>query len=217
MEMYNAATRNFTLGYVGGLKAVLDALPMDDVETAIEHLSDAYQHGKQVFVVGNGGSAATASHMACDLAKTVLGAAINTLARRFKVIALTDNVPLITAWGNDVSYETVFSEQLRNLANQGDLLVVITGSGNSPNIVEAARAARELRMTSIGLLGFDGGTVKALLDHHVIVDSRSYGYVEDAHMVLVHLITAYFKARLEEDAAHVPPLRVDMTPALAAL
>src|SRR5947208_1072353 len=84
-----------------------------------------------------------------------------------RVIALTDNVPLITAWGNDVSYDTVFTEQLRNLANPGDVLIVITGSGNSPNIVQAVRAARELRVTSIGLLGFDGGSVKTLLDHYV--------------------------------------------------
>jgi D-sedoheptulose 7-phosphate isomerase len=211
MEHPRATTRDFSLRYLGGMKAVLDALPLDGVDTLIAYLSDAYQHGKQVFVVGNGGSAATASHMACDLAKTVLGKATDRQDRRFKVIALTDNVPLITAWGNDVSYDTVFAEQLRNLANPGDVLLVITGSGNSPNIVQAVRAARELGVTSIGLLGFDGGSVRTLLDHYVIVASRSYGYVEDAHMVLNHLITAYFKESQED-----PRLRLHTSAAAAA-
>ena len=211
MENPRATPRDFSLEYVRGLKAVLDSLPLDDVETIIQHLSDAHQHGKQVFVVGNGGSAATASHMACDLGKTVLGKAIGMPAKRFKVIALTDNVPLITAWGNDVSYDTVFAEQLRNLANPGDVLIVITGSGNSPNIVQAVRAARELRVTSIGLLGFDGGSVRAQLDHYVIIASHSYGYVEDAHMVLNHLITAYFKECHED-----PQLRLHTRAGAAA-
>src|SRR5437764_7196198 len=198
MEHPRATTRDFSLRYLGGMKAVLDALPLDGVDTMIAYLSDAYQHGKQVFVAGNGGSAATASHMACDLGKTVLGQAGDRQDRRFKVIALTDNVPLITAWANDVGYDAIFAEQLRNLANPGDVLIVLTGSGNSPNIVQAVSAARELRVTTIGLLGFDGGSVKTLLDHAVLVDSRSYRYIEDAHTVLNHLITAYFKACLED-------------------
>ncbi len=194
-------TRRAILEYRTGLQAVLDTLSIDDVHELIGYLDDAHRQGRQVFIVGNGGSAATASHMACDLAKTVLGPGIAPQARRFRVIALTDNVPLLTAWGNDVSYDTVFAEQLRNLANSGDLLIVITGSGNSPNIVEAVRAARDLDLKAVGLLGFAGGAVKELLDHSVVVESEQYGYIEDVHMILTHLVTAYFKQALLQPMA----------------
>jgi D-sedoheptulose 7-phosphate isomerase len=179
--------------YRDGLKAVLDSLAMDDIHDFIAYLEQAYEDGRQLFIIGNGGSAATASHMACDLAKSVLGRSSEAGARRFRAIALTDNMPLVTAWGNDVCYELVFAEQLRNLAHSGDLLVVITGSGNSSNIVEAVRAARQLGLTTIGLLGFEGGVVRELLDHSITVASDNYGYIEDAHLILNHLVTDYFK------------------------
>jgi D-sedoheptulose 7-phosphate isomerase len=193
MEHTSTAIHDFSLEYLAGLKAVLDSLPLGSMQTMIEYLSDAYRHDKRIFIAGNGGSAATASHMACDLAKTVLGHAVTSPVRRFKVTALTDSVPLITAWGNDESYETVFAQQLRNLAGRDDVLVVITGSGNSPNIVEAVKAANELGLKSLGLLGFDGGVVKELLDCAIVVNSTNYGYLEDTHMALNHLFTAYFK------------------------
>ncbi|HZS90920.1 MAG TPA: SIS domain-containing protein [Chloroflexota bacterium] len=194
MEHTSVAIRDFAPEYLAGLKAVLDSLSLDSIQTVVEYLSDAYRHDRRIFVAGNGGSAATASHMACDLAKTVLGHTAISPVRRFKVTALTDNVPLITAWGNDASYETIFAQQLRNLASRDDLLVVITGSGNSPNIVEAVKAANELGLKSLGLLGFDGGVVRELLDCAIVVNSANYGYLEDAHMALNHLFTAYFKA-----------------------
>lgn len=193
-------SRTSILEYRAGMKATLDSLPIDDVQSIIEMLEDAYYQGRQVFVAGNGGSAATASHMACDLQKTVLGKRPRPESKRFRVLALTDNVPLITAWGNDVHFDTVFAEQLRNLANPGDLLVVITGSGNSPNIVEALRAAQELGVKTIGLLGFDGGVVKNMLDEAVVVESDNYGYIEDAHSILNHLITAHFKQVVAQHA-----------------
>jgi len=195
MEMLNHAIDIHTCiqEYRDGVKAALDSLADDDIHDFIAYFQSAYEAGQQVFIIGNGGSAATASHMACDLAKSVLGRANQPQTPRFRAIALTDNMPLVTAWGNDASYELVFAEQLRNLANSGDLLVVITGSGNSTNIVEAVRAARELGVTAIGLLGFEGGAVRALLDHSVIVPSNNYGYIEDAHMILNHLVTEYFK------------------------
>jgi D-sedoheptulose 7-phosphate isomerase len=189
------------LEYLDGLKAVLDSLSINDLDTLIQNLQQAYEQGNQIFIIGNGGSAATASHMACDLAKTVLGSNAISIYRRFRAIALTDNVPLLTAWGNDVSYETIFAEQLRNLSNQGDLLLVITASGNSPNIVEAVKAAQELGVKSIGLLGFTGGVVKGMLDHSILVNSNSYGHVEDAHMILTHMITDYFKQALASSSA----------------
>ena len=186
--------------YRDGLKAVLDALCDEDVQIFADYLHDAYERGKFIFIIGNGGSAATASHMACDLGKTVLGRDIAAPRRRFRALALTDNMPLVTAWGNDVQYEMVFAQQLRNLATEGDLLVVITGSGNSPNIVAAVQAARELGVTAVGLLGFDGGAVKGLLQHAIVAESDNYGYIEDAHMMLTHLVTAYFKQALQREA-----------------
>jgi len=195
------ASNDLSEHYLEGLKSVLDSINRNEINAVVADLNDAYQNGKQVFVVGNGGSAATASHMACDLGKTVLGKNHTQYRKRFKVIALNDNMPLITAWGNDVSYDLVFSEQLRNLANQGDVLVVITGSGNSPNVLCAVEAARELDVKTIGFLGFDGGRVKPMLDRSILVESENYGFVEDAHMILNHLITAHFKKTFQEAAA----------------
>jgi D-sedoheptulose 7-phosphate isomerase len=179
--------------YLSGLKAMLDALPRDDLSAIAGALARAYAEGRHVFVIGNGGSAATASHMACDLQKTILGTPPRSDVRRFRITALTDNIPLLTAWGNDASYDAVFSEQLKNLANAGDVLIVITASGNSPNIVEAVKTARELGLHTIGFLGFEGGKVKDLLDQPVVVRSENYGFIEDTHLVLNHLLTAYFQ------------------------
>lgn len=192
------ASDEISIQYLDGLKQVLDALDRREIDAVVSELTDAYQKGKQVFVAGNGGSAATASHMACDLGKTVLGKDPSKHSKRFKVIALNDNMPLVTAWGNDVSYDLVFSEQLRNLANPDDVLIVITGSGNSPNVLCAVEAAREMSVKTIGFLGFDGGRVKPMLDCSVLVESDNYGFVEDAHMILNHLITAYFKESFAE-------------------
>jgi len=178
--------------YLLGLKTLLDSIPLDKVSEVVDLLRDAREHRSQVFIAGNGGSASTASHMACDLAKTVMGNGANPNPR-FRVIALTDNVPLLTAWGNDVSFDYIFSEQIRNLANSDDVLIVITVSGNSPNIVEAVRVAKELGVRSVGLLGFDGGQVADLVDCAVVVRSENFGHVEDVHMVLNHLMTAYFR------------------------
>ncbi|HEX5505871.1 MAG TPA: SIS domain-containing protein [Thermomicrobiales bacterium] len=191
-----ADAREAVLAYRAGLQAVLAALPVDDVARLIAELEAAYDAGRQIFVAGNGGSAATAAHLACDLGKTTLGRAGGGPARRFRVIALTDNVPLLTAWGNDAGYAVVFAEQLRNLADPGDLLVVISASGNSPNILAALAAARELGLRAAGLLGFGGGAAAGLVDTAVVVPSADYGHVEDVHLVLTHLVTAHFRQAL---------------------
>lgn len=196
LENHHASPQEFMQKYMTELKSVMAALPGDDIQTMISYLTEAYEQDKRIFVAGNGGSAATASHMACDLSKTVLGNRRNDHTKRFAVIALTDNVPLITAWANDADYNLIFAEQLRNLASRGDLLILISGSGNSPNVLEAAKTAREMGIKSFGLLGFDGGAVKELLDHVLIVASDNYGHIEDVHMILTHLITIYYKELL---------------------
>ena len=136
--------------------------------------------------------------MACDLGKVILPEEGDT-APRFRVTALTDNVPWITALANDLGYEYVFSEQLKNLLHKGDLVIAISGSGNSPSIIEGIRVAKSLGAKVLGILGFDGGKADEMVDASIIVRSESYGYIEDVHMVLDHLITAYFKTSLAKE------------------
>lgn len=182
----------FSREYLEGLKKCIDSLLLEEVAGVIRCLDEAYQEGKQVFIIGNGGSAATASHMACDLGKVILPEAGDS-SPRFRVMALTDNTPWITALANDLGYEYIFSEQLKNLAHKGDLVIAISGSGNSPNILEGIRVAKSLGAKVLGILGFDGGKAEGMADASIIVRSENYGHIEDVHMVLDHLVTAYFK------------------------
>jgi D-sedoheptulose 7-phosphate isomerase len=181
----------FSKRYVRDLSAALEALPHDDVARALEALERAYDEGRQVFIAGNGGSAATASHMANDL---VWGMA--QIGRTpFRAVALTDCVPLMTAISNDLSYNEIFSVPLKALAKKGDLLVVITGSGNSPNVVRAVEVAKELELSTLAFLGRGGGKVRAMVDVPVVVASDDYGPIEDIHMMFDHLIIRYFRTR----------------------
>jgi D-sedoheptulose 7-phosphate isomerase len=186
---------DFVANYVQRLKYAIDAIPLEPLQAMGEILYRAYRHNKQVFIIGNGGSAATASHMACDLGK-------NTMSGhrpRFRVLSLNDNVPLLSALANDLGYEHVFAEQLKNLIRPGDVLISITASGNSPNILKAMECARSRAATNIALLGFDGGRALELADENVLVPVHDYGVVEDMHMVFDHILTEYFRARLEAD------------------
>jgi len=180
--------------YLEGLKKCLNTLSLEQIAEVIGYLEQAYREQKQVFIIGNGGSAATASHMACDLGKNIVPKDAGEHTLRFRVVALSDNVPWMTALANDLGYEYVFSEQLKNLAQEGDLVIAISGSGNSPNIVEGVRVARALGAKVVGILGFDGGIVCEMVDAYVLVQNDHYGYIEDTHMVLDHLFTDYFKA-----------------------
>lgn len=182
--------------YLGNLRAALDAIPMEDLEAATAMIESAWRERRTIFVCGNGGSAATASHLACDFAKTTLVKGSKLPSQRIKCVALTDNMPLVTAWGNDTSYDVVFSEQLRNLASEGDLLIAISASGNSPNILNALKAAREIGVKTVGFFGFGGGKAAAMVDRAVLIDSSDYGVVEDAHSVLMHMLTARMRSVL---------------------
>nr|BCX01489.1 MAG: phosphoheptose isomerase [Bacteroidota bacterium] len=182
--------RAFIREYLNGFQLCLASLDAAEVERLLEILEQAYCEDRTVFVLGNGGSAATAAHMACDLTK-------NAIPDRpgLRVLALPEQVPYLTALANDTGYERVFAEMLRLWARPGDVVIVISGSGNSPNVLEAIRTARQIGATVVGLLGFDGGQARTLVDHCVHVRADHYGYVEDAHMVLNHLITSYFQKR----------------------
>ena len=198
--MSSVTIESFVQEYLGRLRRVVDELPLERVEAVGELLFTAYTEGKQVFVVGNGGSAATASHLTCDLAKATIG----TNLPRLRITSLGDNVPLLTALANDAGYDHVFSEQLVGLLGEGDVLVVLSGSGRSPNVLEAMRFARSRSATVVALLGFDGGAAAELADEHVVVPVDDYGLVEDVHMILGHVLTGYFRERLRETGGRPP-------------
>ncbi len=187
----------FATGYIEQLKNVLDAMPWHELSSVIEALEQAHSEDRQVFIAGNGGSAATASHMACDLMLTTP----KTGGKGFRVIALTDNVAAITAAGNDEGYADVFVAQMRTLANKGDVIILISGSGNSENAIRAAKLAKSRGMKVFGFLGMGGGALASLCDRSVIVPSNDYGPIEDAHMIFDHLITAYFHKWLNSNNA----------------
>ena len=188
----------FAKSYLTELKSVLERLPLDAINGVVEAIEAAHAADKQIFVIGNGGSAATASHMMNDLCKGTLGHKGDASWKRFRVIALTDNVSLMTAWANDTDYNHVFSEPLKNLAQRGDVLVAISASGNSPNIIAAVEAAKEIGMHVIGLAGFGGGKLAKMADVSFVVPSDGYGPVEDVHMILDHIITGYLYEKLKQ-------------------
>ncbi len=174
--------------YVERLTSAIDGVDLQQVQTWIDRLAVARNDASTVFVCGNGGSAATASHFATDLGK---GASYGH-PQRFRVVALTDSVPTITAYANDVGYDVVFAEQLRGLGKQGDVLVTISGSGTSPNIIRVIEAARELQLDVVSLTGFSGGESGPMSDIHVNVPSDHMGRIEDVHMALCHMVAFSF-------------------------
>ena len=176
--------------YTQDIKRLCDALDENKLNEAIERIAEAYRNGKHVFVAGNGGSAATANHFSCDLSKN----AIKGDQNRVKLITLSSNVEYITAAGNDIGFDDIFTEQLKNLMEDGDLIILISASGNSPDIVGAARYAKSRNGVIVGFTGFSGGALKALSDVCVHIDIDSYEKVEDMHMMLTHIIVCGFKS-----------------------
>jgi D-sedoheptulose 7-phosphate isomerase len=184
--------------YLAELRAVLDDLPLAAAQRAAEILFRAYQTDRTVFIFGNGGSAALASHMAADLGKGthVPGPASLKTVKRLKVLSLTDNVPLLTAWANDSSYENIFAAPMENLIEARDVAFAISGSGNSASVLRALEFARRAGAVTVGLGGCGGGRMNGLLDCPVIVPSNHMQQVEDAHLVLAHLIFLDLKTRI---------------------
>lgn len=170
--------------YFSTVQALLDKMPYDAVDAVVEVLMDANQRGATIFIFGNGGSAATATHMACDLAKRP----IVRDQPRFRVMALTDNNALMTALSNDISYDAVFAEQLIPLVREGDVVIGISGSGNSRNVLNGIDAARDAGAITIGFCGYDGGKLKEMVDYPVHVPSNVMAMVEDVHLMLEHAI-----------------------------
>ncbi|MGC8793619.1 MAG: D-sedoheptulose-7-phosphate isomerase [Bryobacteraceae bacterium] len=174
--------------YRKALLQALAAIEMARVEQAIDWFRQARDEDRQIFVCGNGGSAATASHFATDVVK---GASYGR-AKRFRILALTDSLSTITAYANDVSYEAVFVEQLKNFARPGDLVVGISGSGNSPNVLRAIEYANSIGCRTLALTGRDGGKLARLAQLTIHVPEPHMGRIEDAHLVVCHMIAYRF-------------------------
>ena len=180
--------------YVGRLCGALHDLPVENLEELGELLFRAYLNERQVFTIGNGGSASTASHIAADLAKNTIGPNM----RRFRITSLNDNVSVLTALSNDLGYEHVFVEQLINLIRPADMLIVVSASGNSANILRATDYAKSQSAHVVGLLGFDGGKAAGMVDLPILVPVSHYGAVEDVHLVVNHILVEYFRERIAE-------------------
>lgn len=175
---------------------MMRTMPAGAIARAAESLLDCHRRGGTVFVLGNGGSAATASHFACDLAKGTRTAGLPA----FRVMPLTDNVPLLTAWANDTSYDRVFAEQLASLARPGDLVVAISASGDSPNVLAAVELARELGASTLALSGRSGGRLHRLADLTVRVPADTIEQVEDAHVIIAHSLCVALRQHLRDEA-----------------
>jgi D-sedoheptulose 7-phosphate isomerase len=183
-----------TTNYINNLKSILDSDAINGIQKLVQYLEGTYTKKKNVFIIGNGGSSSTASHMTCDLQKGILGSDAHIKEYSgVRVSCLTDNVPLMSAWANDYGYDYVFSRQLFSLGRKGDLLIVISASGNSKNILEAISQAKKMGIKTFGLLGFTGGTAKEVVDDYIYIKSNSYGIVEDAHMIIGHIVTELLK------------------------
>jgi D-sedoheptulose 7-phosphate isomerase len=184
----SVAAKDYLLAAQGVLARVDHAV----VDRMVEVIWRGYKQGRTLFMFGNGGSAALASHFGCDIGKgTIAGK-----RKRLKTVALTDNVALITAWANDKAYDAIFAEQLESLAERGDIALAISGSGNSPNVIRGLEAARRLGAETLVLTGFEGGRAKTLADLCLVVPSDSMQLIEDAHLCATHAIFLAIRQRM---------------------
>lgn len=174
--------KNDITAYFEKLKNTIDAMSVDDIDGLLNVLEDAKNNGRQIFIMGNGGSAATASHAVCDFNK---GASYGK-EKRFKLICLNDNLATLMAYANDVSYDDVFVEPLKNYFNEGDIVIGISGSGNSKNVLKAIEWANDNGGVTVGISGYTGGKLKPMSKYNVHVPVMDMQITEDIHMVLVH-------------------------------
>lgn len=169
--------------YFDRLKSTIDKIEIDKIEQFIKVLIDARANNKTIFIMGNGGSATTASHFVCDIAK---GASYGN-DKRFKVVSLNDNLPMIMAYANDISYDDIFVEQLKNQLQKGDIVIGISGSGNSANVLKAIGYANNKEAFTIGFTGYDGGKLKEIVSLSIDANIDDMQISEDIHLILTHL------------------------------
>lgn len=187
--------RSQTTAYLAALTAEVNRFDIPVFEKIADALLSARREGRQIFIMGNGGSGSTASHFACDINK---GCAVDH-AKRFKVICLNDNLPSLLAYANDMGYAVVFEEQLKNFFNPGDLVIGISGSGNSENVLRAIRYAGETGGVTIGITGFSGGKLATLADMALVTGGDDMQRVEDMHMIVVHMLMQVLGRRVGEE------------------
>ena len=178
--------------YIEGLRTCLEELFHQNIDGIVNIIFDAYQKGKQIFILGNGGSASTASHFARDLK---IGTAVEGKPR-LRATSLTDNIATITALANDIDYDSIFEEQLIGQLNKGDVVIGISASGNSPNVLKAIEYAQNRGAITIGFVGFGGGRLKGIAFKSIVLSSRDYGQIEDAHLSLTHIISYLIRERI---------------------
>lgn len=191
----------FIDSYLSEVKHCLETLDKETLELATDMVMETYRNNGKIFIFGNGGSASISSHLACDLGKGTLRRVYDNSERRLRVISLTDNVAIMTAFANDLSFDDIFIQQLRNLIETGDLVIGISGSGNSKNVIKAVAYAKKSGARTIGFLGFKiGGKLKKMVDCAIVIDSNNYGPIEDVHQIICHLLSAWIaKAKSEHD------------------
>lgn len=180
----------FLKNYLSKLTGIINMIDAKEFESLVCELTSAYGRQSNIFICGNGGSATTASHFACDINKGVSFGK----EKRFRVICLNDSVPTITAYSNDVSYDSIFVEQLKNFMNAGDLLIGISGSGNSENILRAVRYVNESGGNTFGICGYGGGRLKDTAQKYLVINSNDMQKVEDAHLIILHCVMQWFNA-----------------------
>jgi D-sedoheptulose 7-phosphate isomerase len=195
--------KEFIRNYLLEARKTIDDISVDDIDEVVELLFDAWEEGNSVFICGNGGSASTATHFACDLSKTTVVEG----KRRFKAYCLNDNIPLMSALINDEGFDNLFYEQLKGLFQKGDVLICISvhgGAGKdkaglwSQNLLKAMKYAQDVGGKTVGLSGFDGGPIKKIADACVVVPMNSTPHVESFHLVLEHLICNCLRRKIEE-------------------
>ncbi|HET6387300.1 MAG TPA: SIS domain-containing protein [Armatimonadota bacterium] len=186
---------SYISSYIASVSELIRRAPEDKINAAVDAIKSAYLEGKQLFAMGNGGSGATASHIVNDFQKCIPPVG----GRPYRALALTDNVPLLLAWANDSEFGNVFSEQLRNWVQLGDMVIGISGSGNSENVIRAIELANQSGAVTIGLAGFDGGRLLKTAQLCIHVPSFNMQQVEDVHMVIAHIIFSSLRESLGEN------------------
>lgn len=179
--------------YLREVEEAIREISRDDVRAIVDVLFTMWERGSTAYIIGNGGSASTASHMMNDLSKFTSFPD----RPRFRAIALTDNVPIMTAYGNDQSYDDIFYEPMKNLVRKDDVVIAISGSGNSPNVIKAVELAKSVGAVTVGMCGHPGGKLADLADHTVVIPAKYIGQQEDGHLILNHAIATALRARVQ--------------------
>lgn len=185
----------FINSYISKSSKLLKGLPVVEIAKALNILQATYERDGRIYVFGNGGSLAMATHWVADFNKTVFSGHLDKNLRRFQAIRIPTTESEITAWANDVGYDMIFAGPLKNYIKEGDTVIAISSSGNSPNVIKAVELAREYHASVIGVTGFDGGLLNKMADAKILVKSEkgAYELVEGIHSVILHMMTLYFK------------------------